>query len=73
MNTSQKFREEMSQYPPMQQLPAQYTSDDEAITNASVILNFGLGVTYYQLMEFVNRRNIRAPWALDDLDPFLVL
>lgn len=57
----------------MQQLPAQYTSDDEAITKASVILNFGLGVTYYQLMEFVNRRNIRAPWALDDLDPFLVL
>ena len=34
--------------------------------SSAVILNFGLGVTYYQLVEFVNKRNIRAPWALDE-------
>ena len=59
---SQAFVEETKQYPPMEQLPTRY---DAAITKTSAILSFGLGVTYDQLLGFVNKRNIRAPWAPD--------
>ena len=58
----QAFVEETKQYPPMEQLPARY---DAAITKTSAILSFGLGITYDQLLGFVNKRNIRAPWAPD--------
>ncbi|ETW76501.1 hypothetical protein HETIRDRAFT_455051 [Heterobasidion irregulare TC 32-1] len=58
----QRWVEETKQYPPMEHLPAQY---DAAITRTSVILCFGLGVTYDQLLRFVNKHNIRAPSAPD--------
>ena len=47
----------------MEQLPPEYNA--EYMPDTDAVLAFGLGITFDQLLEYVHKKNICAPWKPD--------